>query len=68
MCVLGQWWGRGPAPGGACVESVSPCITGGNSMVPAGFLMSGAGGEEGGLVITEVSRYHSKILCDDKFN
>ena len=23
-CVVSQWWGRGPAPGGVCVESVSP--------------------------------------------
>ena len=31
-------------------------IKGGNSMVPAGYPMGGAGGEEGGLVITGVSR------------
>ena len=32
------------------------CIKGGNSMVPVRFFMGGAGGEEGGLVITGVSR------------
>ena len=32
------------------------CIKGGNSVVPDGFPMGGEGGEEGGLVITGVSR------------
>lgn len=44
------------------------CINGGNSRLPPGFPMSGAGGEVAGLVIKELAVKTQRMHCDDKFH
>ena len=56
VCVVGQWWDGVLLQEGLVWSQCPTCIKGGNSMVPVRFFMGGAGGEEGGLVITGVSR------------
>ena len=65
LCVVGQWWGRGPAPRGACVESVSQLYQK-RELLGYCFISYPLGrGEEQGWNIRELSGNKEWTWCEE---